>query len=69
MGRFSFVRTDRPQHSRRNLNFLFNQHYPARSDKLYVAGMKEMVSWQKPLGNSQFHRQNDWSSHGPAGQF
>ena len=66
---FPFVRTDRPEHSRRNLNVLFDQHYPARSDKLYIAGTKEMVSQQKPIGKSLFHRQNDWPGHGPAGHF
>ena len=30
---FSFVRTDWPDHSRRNENFTFNQNYPARSVK------------------------------------
>ena len=33
LGRFSFVRTDRPDPSRRNENFTFNQNYPARSVK------------------------------------
>ena len=33
LGRFPFVRTDRPDHSRRNGNFTFNQDYPTRSVK------------------------------------
>ena len=32
-GRFPFVRTDRPDHSRRNDNFTFNQNSPSRSDQ------------------------------------
>ena len=69
--RFPFVRTDRPDHSRRDLYFLFNQHYPARSVKLYIAGTKEMVfsKKKKTLIKSLFRRQNDWSGHGPADQF
>ena len=68
--RFPFVRTDRPDHSCRDLYFLFNQHYSATSVKLYIAGTKEMVfSKKKTVGKSLFHRQNDWSVHGPAGQF
>ena len=31
LGRFTFVRTARPDHSRRDENFTFNQNYPARS--------------------------------------
>ena len=72
LGRFPFVRTDRPDHSSRDLYFLFNQHYPARSVKLYKASTKEMVfskKKKKTLGKSLFHRQNDWSGHGQAGQF
>ena len=34
LGRFPFVTTDRPDHSRRNNNFPFNQNSPARSVKL-----------------------------------
>ena len=33
LGRFTFVRTARPDHSRRDENFTFNQNYPARSVK------------------------------------
>ena len=33
LGRFPFVRTDRPGHSLRNEDFTFNQNYPARSVK------------------------------------
>ena len=33
LGRFPFVRTDRPDHSRRNENFTSNQNYPTRSVK------------------------------------
>ena len=33
LGRFPFVRTDRPGHSLRNENSTFNQSYPARSVK------------------------------------
>ena len=70
-GCFPSVRTDRPDNSRGNLNFLFNQHCPARSVKLYIAlARRRRVFSKKPLGKSLFHRQNDWSSHGPAtGQF
>ena len=31
LGRFPFVRTDKPDLSSRNENFTFNQNYPARS--------------------------------------
>ena len=33
LGRFPFVRTDRPDHSSRDENSTFNQNYPARSVK------------------------------------
>ena len=49
LGRFPFVRTDRPDHSRVNENFTFNQNYPAtsRSDPRSVVCTKEMVFQQK----------------------
>ena len=31
------------------ISLLFNQHYPARSVKLYIAGTKEMVLSEKKL--------------------
>ena len=34
-----------------------------------MAYTKEMVFQQKLLEKSVFHRQNDWSDYGPAGQF
>ena len=68
LGRFPFVRTDRPDHFR-NENFTFNQNYPARSVKSYIACRKEMFFFSaKTLGKSLFHGQNDWSGHVPAGQ-
>ena len=42
-GRFSFVRTDRPDHSSHDKNFAFNQNYPARSVRSQIACTKEMV--------------------------
>ena len=38
-----FVRTDRPLHSRRNENFIFNQIYPSRSIKSLIACTKEIA--------------------------
>ena len=48
-GRFSFVRTDRPDHSRCNENFTFNKKYPTRLVKSYIVCMKDMVFRQKLL--------------------
>ena len=59
LGRFPFVRTDRPGHYRRNENFTFNQNYPARSVKSYIACRKEMFfffsknSWEKLISWSK----------------
>ena len=39
--------TDQPDHSFRNENFTFNQHYPARSVKSWIEYTKEMVFQQK----------------------
>ena len=66
LGRFPFVRTDRPVHSRRNDNFIFDQSYPSRSIKSLIAGTKEMA---ETLGERPVQFQNEWSGHGPAGQF
>ena len=49
LGRFPFVRTDRPDHSRRNDNFPFNQNSPARSVKSWMASTEETVFQQKLL--------------------
>ena len=53
-GHFPFARTDRPDHSRRNENFTFNQNYPARSVKSLIVCTKEMVFQQKLLEKSTF---------------
>ena len=46
---FSICQTDRPDHSRRNDNFPFDQNSPARSVKSYkIVCLKEMVLQQKP---------------------
>ena len=66
MGHFPFVKTDWPENSSHNDNFTFNQNYPQRSQMAYT---KQMVFQQKLLEKSVFHRQNDWSDYGPAGQF
>ena len=34
LGLFPFVRTNRPVHSRRNENFIFNQSYPFRPKEI-----------------------------------
>ena len=47
LGCFSFVRPDRPTHSRHNENFTFNQNYPARSVKYLIVRKKKMVFQQK----------------------
>ena len=60
LGCFPFVKTDRPGHSCRNEKFTFNQSYPAKSVKSYVACMKEIVFHKKKLSKK---------SHGLAGQF
>ena len=52
--RFSFVRTDRPDHSRCNENFTFNQNHPARLVKSYIVCMKDMVFLQKLLVKAYF---------------
>ena len=55
LGRFPFVRTDRQDHFRRNENFTFNQNYPARSVKSYIACRKEIFFLQqKLLGKAYF---------------
>ena len=54
LGRFPFVRTDRPNHSQRNENFHFNQISPARSVKSWVLFTKEMVVQQKLLEKAYF---------------
>ena len=53
-GRFRFVRTDRPNQSRRNENFTFHQNYPARSVKSQIVCAKEMVFQQKLLKKADF---------------
>ena len=45
---FSICQTDRPDHSRRNDNFPFDQNSPARSVKSQIVCLKEMVFKQKP---------------------
>ena len=54
LGRFPFVRTDRPDHSRRNDNFPFNQNSPARSVKSWIACTEETVFQQKLLEKANF---------------
>jgi len=54
LGRFRFVRTDRPDQSRRNENFTFHQNYPARSVKSQKVYTKEIVFQQKPLEKADF---------------
>ena len=50
LGDFPFVRTNRPDHSRRNKNLTFNQIYPARS---VIVCTKELLFsktlWKKPI--------------------
>ena len=57
--RIPFVKTDRPEHFRRNgiISLLIKTLYE-----------REHFS-AKPLGKSLFHFQTDWSGYGPAGQF
>ena len=54
LGRFPFVRTDRPDNSRRNKDFTFNQYYPVRSVKSLIVYTKENVFQQKLLGKAYF---------------
>ena len=63
LGRFPFVRTDRPaDHCNHNENLTFTQNQP-------IAYSKEMAFQQKLLKKSIFHCQNGWSGYDPAGQF
>ena len=59
LGRFRFVRTDRPDQSRRNENFTFHQNYPARSVPNSVYEGDGFSA--KTLGKSRFHLLTDWS--------
>ena len=54
LGRFPFVRNDRPDHSRRKENCTFNQNYPSRSIKSYITCRKDVVFHQKLLGKAYF---------------
>ena len=54
LGRFPFVRTDRPEHSCSNDNFPFNQNSPARSVKSWMASTEETVFQQKLLEKAYF---------------
>ena len=54
LGRFPFVRTDRPDHYRSNDNFPFNQNSPARSVKSLMASTEETVFQQKLLEKAYF---------------
>ena len=54
LGRFPFVRTDRPEHSCSNDNFPFNQNSPARSVKSWIASTEETVFQQKLLEKAYF---------------
>ena len=45
---FSICHTDRPDHSRSNDNFLFDQNSTARSVKTRIVCLKKMVFQQKP---------------------
>ena len=51
-----FVRTDRPLHSRRNENFIFNQSYPSRSIKSLIACTKEIAETlrERPISVSKW---------------
>ena len=46
--------SDRLGHFRRNENFNFNQNYPARSIKSWIACTKEIVFQQKRLEKAHF---------------
>ena len=54
LGRLPFVRTDRPDHSRRNDNFLFNQNSPGRLVKSWIVFTKGDGFSAKTLGKSHF---------------
>ena len=54
LGRLPFVSTDRPDHSRRNDNFPFNQNSPARSVKSWIVFTKGDGFSAKTLGKSHF---------------
>ena len=74
LGLFPFVRTDRPDHSRRNDNFRFNQNSTVRSRSGQIGqtlnSMREGERFSaKTLRTSLFHFQTDWSGNAPAGQF
>ena len=66
LGRFPFVRTDRPDRSRRNENFTFNKKKTIQPDHRMHEGDNFSA---KTLGKSLFHFQTDRSDLGPAGQF
>ena len=51
---FSICQTDRPDHSRRNDNFPFDQNSPARSVKSQIVCLKEMVFQQKPSDKAYY---------------
>ena len=66
--RFSFVRTDQPDHSRRNENFFFNQ-LSNQISQIPKRMHQGDGSSAKTLGKSLFHFQTDWSGNGRGGQF
>ena len=70
LGCVPFVRIDHPDHFRLNKNFTFNQSYPANRISQNLDSMQEGDRFlAKTLGKSLLQCQNDWSVHGPGGQF
>ena len=53
-GRFQFVITDRPDHSRCKVNFTFNPNYPARLGKSFNSMHKGDGFSTKTIGKSLF---------------
>ena len=51
---FSICQTDRPDHSRRNDNFPFDQNSPGRLVKSQIVCLKEMVFQQKPSDKAYY---------------
>ena len=60
LGRFPFVRTDRPDHFSCNDNFHFNQNSPARSVKSWIVCTKGDGFSAKTLGKNLCQYQTDW---------
>ena len=62
LGRFPFVRTDLPDHSRRDHNFRFNETNQILNCMHEGDGFSA-----KTLGKSLFHFKTDWFGHRSAG--